>query len=59
MISQERYNRLDPELRQAQPRIRALEESLELARSVAVHATQVCVLCQGEIVDVPLRGEAT
>jgi hypothetical protein len=59
MISQERYNRLDLELREAQAEIRELRKSLELARSVAAHACQVCAICQGEIVDVPIIGEAT
>jgi hypothetical protein len=59
VISQERYNRLDLELREAQAEIRRLTQSLELARSVATHACQVCAICQGEIVDVPVIGEAT
>jgi hypothetical protein len=59
MTHWDRVNRLELELREAHATIRRLEAQVETARSVAVHATQVCALCQGEIVDVPIIGEAT
>lgn len=59
MISQERYNRLDLELRAAQARIRDLEEQLDRARSVATHAVEVCALCGSQLTWVPFKGNAS
>lgn len=49
MISQDRYNRLDLELRQAQARIRDLEESLDIARRVALE--HICAMCLERVVE--------
>jgi len=52
MSTWERVNRLELEIQQ-------LRVQLELARRVAVNATQVCAICGGELAHVPFRGEAT
>jgi hypothetical protein len=57
-VTWDRTNRLELELAQAEAHIRTLTASLELARSVAVHATQVCAMCGGEIVEVTVVGDA-
>jgi hypothetical protein len=57
-VTWDRLQRLELELAQAHAEIRRLEASLELARRVAVNATQVCAVCGGELVHVPFAGEA-